>query len=83
MKRREWLKAKKIRILEGPNHLTKSLINPIKRVMKIIKRVKDYSPWEKLKKLGLTTLPERSMRRNLIEIFKNINRITNYSRRFF
>ena len=45
-------------------------VNGIQRVTKIIKRVKDYSYKERLKKLRLTTLLERRIRGDLIETFK-------------
>ena len=48
-----------------------------------IKRVKDYSDRERLEKIGLTSLLEKTMRRNLIEILKIINRISYYSWHFF
>ena len=41
-----------------------------RRERKIIKRIKDFSYSERLEKIGLTTLLERRMRDNLIEIFK-------------
>ena len=41
-----------------------------RRERKIIKRIKDFSYWERLEKIGLTTLLERRMRDDLIEIFK-------------
>ena len=37
---------------------------------KIIKRIKDFSYRERLEKIGLTTLLERKISRDLIEIFK-------------
>ncbi len=36
-----------------------------------------------MEKLGLTTLQERRMRGNLIETFKIINPVSNYSRHYF
>ena len=50
---------------------------------KIIKRVKYFSYRERLEKLGLIPLLERRMRRNLIETFKTVDEISNYSRHFF
>ena len=50
---------------------------------KIIKKLKDYSYKERLKKLGLTTLLERRMRDDLIEAFNIINGILNYGNFFF
>ena len=41
-----------------------------RRERKIIKRIKDFSYRERLEKIGLTTLLERRMRDDLIEIFK-------------
>ena len=49
-----------------------------KRVIKVIKRVKDYSYWERLEKIGLPTFLERRTRSDLIVTFKIINRISNY-----
>ena len=50
---------------------------------KVIKRVKDYSYKERLKKLVLTTLLERRMWSDLIETSKIIYGISNYGRHFF
>ena len=50
---------------------------------KIIKEINDYSYREKLEKIGLTILLEKRMRRDLIEIFKMINGISNHGRHFF
>ena len=47
-----------------------------KRVTKLIKRVKYYSYRERLEKLGSTTLLERRMRGDLIDIFNIINGIS-------
>ena len=57
--------------------------NMQRRETKVIKRVKDYSYWERLEKLGLTNLLERRKRGNLIETFKIINWISWYSLHFF
>ena len=49
---------------------------------KIIKRVKDYTYRERLKKIGLSTLLERRIRGNRIETFKIINGISNHVRHY-
>ena len=54
-----------------------------KRVTEIIKRVKDCSYRERLEESGLTTLLERRMRCDRLEIFEMINGISNYGRHFF
>ena len=46
-------------------------------MIKIIKKGKDYSYRESLKKLRLTTLLERRMKSDRIETLKIINRISN------
>ena len=48
------------------------------RVTKQIKIVKDYSYWERLKKLRLKALLERRMKGDIIKTFKIINTIHNY-----
>ena len=55
----------------------------IGRNTKSDKNNKDYSYWEKLKKLGLTTLLEGRIRDDLIETFKIINGIFNCDKHFF
>ena len=52
------------------------------RVKIQIKRVKDYSYTKRLEELGKTTLLEKIMKGDLIETFKIINGISNYSRHF-
>ena len=47
------------------------------------KWVKDNGYWERLVKLGLTTLRERRMSGDLIETSEIINGISNYGRHFF
>ena len=47
-------------------------------VTKLIKRVKDYNYRERLEKLGLTILLERTMEDNLMETFKIIYGIFHY-----
>ena len=54
-----------------------------RRETKIIKIRRYYSYREKLKKLGLATLQERSISDYQIEIFKTINWTSNNGRHFF
>ena len=54
-----------------------------RRLTKLIKGVKDYSYWERLGKLGLTTFLERTMKGDEIETFKIINGISHHDGHFF
>ena len=53
-----------------------------RRVIKIIKRIKDYSYRERITKLKLTSLQGRRITASLTETFKIINGIFNYARYF-
>ena len=52
-------------------------------MIKIIKRIKDFSYRERIEKFGLTILLEWRMKWDLIGTFKMINGISNYGRYFF
>ena len=54
-----------------------------RRLIKMIKRVKNYNYRKRFKKLGLITLLEKRIRSYLIETFKITNGISNYGRHFF
>ena len=50
---------------------------------RMVKGTENYSYRARLNKLGLTTLLERRMRGDLIEVFKILNKFTNYGTDFF
>ena len=53
------------------------------KVTKLVSSLKDLSYEEKLRRLGLTTLQERKIRRGMVEVFKIFNGIKNFNHRQF